>query len=528
MIPKAIKPMGPSRQAWLHDETRAIGQAESWSMPEQFQEAAEILSYCAAEGLKVTFQGARTGLCGAATPISGHVLGLSAMSRPVSLKEGPDGSFLLKVRPGMSLEALNGALSRRRFEGFEESGPELKELEELFRRGPHFWPPNPGEASATLGGLASTNAQGPNFWRYGPAGRSVLAIELLTPDGALHQIERPRAAFKAGKLHLPGNKTLKLSPSDLGEGNKLELIDLILGSQGTLGLITALTLVLAPKPPSVWGLAFFFENEERAAAFVDSCLNEAEEKSGGRLAPMVSLDYLDSSSLGLVAHLKKTAAKLKAIAQPPAGAACAVLIELHGRDEGASEEAAGRLMELCAQAGGDPDRSWALTGEEAEKIQIFRHAVPEALGAIVDHLKAKGAPPFRIGLDASFPGLSFSAFVKSLRASLKKFGLEGALFGHAPQNRLHLTLIETQFQKIGLAFALFHTLYNNSEKSKGALFPEHGAGKFKTLEWLRLTRPEEVRARRLIKSALDPGLLLNPGNWPLDPPGEDSAEEGPL
>lgn len=553
--PKCLKPLDDSRLSWLTDESRLGGRAETCSLPANLEACAEIVDWCRESGSPLTVQGARTGLCGAAVPKGGHVMSLVAMNRPIALCRSHNGLLSLEVRPGMTLAELSAALASRRLDNLEESDRYQKELKAEFRRLKLFWPPDPGEGSATIGGLAATNARGPNAWRMGSAGDHIASIRLLGIDGRLRHVNNRQLAFDNGRLRLPKailprkgepsfgpvdpallnhpdhpelpgagreystlSELTRISPAALGMSPDARAMGLVLGSQGALGIITSLTLTLALRPQENLGLAFFFKAEEAAARFIEAILAVDSEDGPwkGDLASLTSLDFLDEASMALVSGLKKTAARLSSAPSPPSGSKAAVLTEILARSSEEADRAAERLMSLCLDSGGDPDDTWAVAESDIERLKMFRHAVPEALGANLDQLRARGASDAaRLGLDATFPGTRFGEFLSRLRKELSRAGLSGAIFGHAPQNHLHLSIVETGKAKTEAARSLIEDLSRQAIAFGGKLFPEHGAGKTKAAMWERLERPDKVRALRKVKSLMDPLGLLNPGNWPL-------------
>jgi D-lactate dehydrogenase (cytochrome) len=347
--------------------------------------------------------------------------------------------------------------------------------------------------------------------RHGTAADHVLALTAILHDGSEHLIRRGRHRFDRRKLALPTGRILETDPGALGLSGQADLLDLLLGSQGTLGAITSLRLALSPAPAHVWGLVFFLGAEEMAAGLVESLAEDPP-------AAMVSLDFLDWASLQAVKGLRRSASKLADIPEPPLSAKAAVLVELNAPEEGPVEEASGKALASCQLSGGDPDESWALVGPELEKMRTFRHAVPEAIGGLLDLARAGGFPAVKLATDHSRPGLGFGRCLAEYRRDLREAGLEAVIFGHARDNLLHVNFLPRDRDEARRARELCGHFLGLARAAGGELFLEHGVGKIKRDLFLAHERPERIRALREVREALDPDGLLNPGNiFPAGP-----------
>ncbi|MDR0355179.1 MAG: FAD-binding oxidoreductase [Deltaproteobacteria bacterium] len=490
----------------LRDESRFQGVQAELKTPADHRALAELAVKSLERGQPMTFQGARTGLCGGCVPLAGQAVSLTLLDRPISLEETPEG-FELRVQPGYDLASLGRDLSRRRFDFI--SAKVKAETLSAFRSRPYFWPPDPGERTATIGGLASTRAAGPGAHRYGSVAEHIAGLNFLMADGQERSVRRGRHFFRNGRMLLPGGQELAVDPSRLGLSEEADLLDLLIGSQGMYGLITSLDLKLAPAPAHVWALVFFLDSEEKAAALADVFLAEP-------LSPLVSLDYLDEASLKMVLSLRKTASKLLEIPPPPLGAAAAVLLEFHSNDESEIESAAAKALAGCQKVGGDPDQSWALTDAEAEKMRIVRHAVPEGLGGRLDQIRAKGYPVFNVASDFTRPGPSLTRCLAEYRRDLKAQNLEAVIFGHAKDNNLHVNILTENVSQTKRALELMADWLGRARETGGKLFQEHGVGKLKRELFAQAEKKETVDAWRTVKKTLDPHALFNPQNMLAD------------
>lgn len=451
----------------LGDESRLTGWAKSISFPESEAEAAEHVRFCAVRNLPITVQGSRTGLCGGAVPEGGHILNLSRLTGPVTMRKAGE-QFLLTVGPGLTLAALRAMLRARRFDWAGGSPPQA--VPEL------FWPPDPSETTASIGGIISTNGRGPGAFKYGSAARHVESLRLITARGDIVTAK-------------PGG----------------QLFQAAVGGEGLFGAVCAITLTLSPKPVEQWGVCFFFDDEARGAAFVDAA-------KALKLPALAALDFMDEASLKSVAEFKKTAARLKELPDAPGGAAAAIYMEIHAGGEAELEEAAGHLMTAAEKSGGDPENSWSLAGDEMEKLRLFRHAVPESINAELDRLRLADPGLHKCAADFTWPQYTFSQSVEAFRKEIEGSGLRGFIFGHASGNHLHVNLFPENQEEQRSANDLMAAWLNISRQQGGRLFREHGVGKVKKIFYADITEPKEIEAAFQIKQILDPAWFWNPGN----------------
>lgn len=479
-----FKAMSEQYQTYLRDESRLTGQADSIIFPANLQDLQAAVRQCLEEGAPITVQGSRTGICGGAVPMEGRIINLSEMAAPLSLESGEDGFFYLKVQPGYLLSSLRRDLRRRRFDWLDPAQADTAAARVFSQSAETFWPPDPSELTASIGGIASTNARGPAAFKYGSAGQHIEALEAIMPEGELYTITRDRPEGMVGNI---------------------DLMQALLGGEGMYGIIASLTLRLLPKPSEMWGISFFFDDENNAAYFIDQVLTLD-------IPALAALDFLDKESMALAVSLKEQAAKLREIPDPPAAAAAAVYLELYAYSEEELEAAAEMLMEAAAENGSDPDDSWALSGDDIEKLRLFRHAVPEAANTRLDKLRLVLPAATKLGGDLTLPGYSFQKALSFYRESLKEAGVKAAVFGHCGEKHLHVNLFPEDARQREAALGLMRKWLAESRRQNGFMFREHGIGKTKKEFFQDLEDPQAVEIKRGIKKSLDPKNLFNPGN----------------
>ena len=271
-----IIPYSAQYEAYLRDESRSVGRAESISFPRSEEEVRQVLCALHGAAVPVTVQGARTGLAAAAVPREGHIMNLSGMDAVTALRQ-EDGRFYVTVQPGVVLLNLRKMLQRREFDTAGWSEASLAALDALQKAEEQFFPTDPTETTAALGGMAACNASGARSFRYGPMRPHVTALRCVLADG--RTVALRRGQYRAEGLHftlptleggavegvLPGYTMPRTkNASGYYAAADMDLIDLFVGSDGTLGVLTELELELLPLPRVNWGVTVFLPCEEAA------------------------------------------------------------------------------------------------------------------------------------------------------------------------------------------------------------------------------------------------------------------------
>ncbi|HEX8688352.1 MAG TPA: FAD-binding oxidoreductase, partial [Pyrinomonadaceae bacterium] len=281
-------------QSFLADASNtAGGRAERVVFPESGEEAARSLAEAAREGRPVTAAGAGTGVVGGRVPFGGVVLSTARLNRV--------GEFAREARGGSATAGAGVVLS-----DFQR---------EAHARG-YFYPPDPTEGSCYLGGTVATNASGARTFKYGPTRAYVRRLEVALTTGDLIDLKRGELFAGAdGSLRLPlgGGRAIEARlPSYTMPATRkhaagyfvapgVDLIDLFVGSEGTLGVVTEVEVSLLPRPEGVLAGVVFFRDEGGLLAFVrearERSLRAREEGvSGGEALDARALEFFDAEA----------------------------------------------------------------------------------------------------------------------------------------------------------------------------------------------------------------------------------------
>jgi D-lactate dehydrogenase (cytochrome) len=506
---------------YLRDESRKAGQAETISFPMDEHEVRHVMATIHGGGCAVTTQGARTGITGGAVPADGHILNMSRMNRVTGLRyDEKEDRFFVVVQPGLILSELRAQLQAGGFDTSGWSQSSLAALESFRKAGRFFFPPDPTETSATLGGMVSCNASGACTFHYGPTRDYVEALRVVLGDGSVLALRRGKervsgrtfsvrtadgARMIEGRIPsyvMPGVK----NAAGYFAGDDMDLLDLFVGSEGTLGVFTEIELRLVRLPDCRWGIMVFFPAEDAAVRFVKAV---RVEPPGRRLA---AVEFFDAAALDLLRRQKSANPAFAEIPAMPPVFHTAIYVEYHGGEDGVTE-AVERMSELAVAAGGTEEATWvAMTENELERFKYFRHAVPEAVNLTIDERRKKEPGLTKLGTDMAVPDRELDSVLEMYRAGLAAEGLEAVIFGHIGNNHVHVNILPRTLQEYNAGKDLYLRWARQVVALGGTVSAEHGIGKFKVAMLREMFGDQGIHEMREVKRLFDPEGKLNRGN----------------
>ena len=458
-------------------------------------------------------QGARTGIAGGAVPLGGHVMSLSRMNRILGMRED-GGEFILGVQPGVLLQEVDGFLAS------PDTAP-----------GPHrlFLPPDPTERSASLGGMAATNASGARSYRYGAMRRWIRSLRVVLPDGSTLVLRRgpadgsgggPRAHGRSFRLEtgsgrviegeLPGYRMPSVkNAAGYHAQDDMELIDLFVGSEGTLGVITEIEVALEREPAAIWGIVAFLPDDGSVVRFVDAVRGDRGERGRG---PLAAVEYFDGRALQFLERQRRTVDAFASL--PPLGdrAGSAVYLEYHGGDESAVEEAVGRMGDALTRFGGRDDDTWLATRPaEVARLRDFRHALPEAVNLAIDERRRIDPSLAKLGTDMAVPDPQLGPILSRYDEDLGAAGLAHVKFGHIGDSHVHVNIIPESRGDYDAGRELYRHWAETVVRLGGTISAEHGVGKLKRELLATMYGDAGIGGMREVKRCFDPGYLLGRG-----------------
>ena len=351
-----IRPFTEEFEEYRRDESRSSGEAESISFPTSEQEVRDVLRELYAAGTPVTVQGARTGLAAGAVPHGGHVLNVSRMTRCLGMRQDADGTFYLAMEPGVVLSELRKHLAAKTIAHAGWDDASLAALEAFEAAPEQFFPTDPTEASACMGGIVACNASGARSYKYGPARPHVTALHVALADGDLLVLRRGevhadgrvlRLVTESGRELVLDLPTYRMPATKNASGyyvaDDMDAIDLFIGACGTLGVITRIEVALMPAPAVVWGVSCFFTSEEAALDFT--------EKARPALSRAAAIEYFDAGALDILRRQREASTAFSALPKLAEDAAVCVYVELDCETEDEATAELYRLGEVLEAAG---------------------------------------------------------------------------------------------------------------------------------------------------------------------------------
>jgi glycolate oxidase len=432
-----------SRQTYGADALKRGRHPEAVVMPANTQEVAAVVRLCATHRVPIVPRGAGTGYTGGAVPTQGGiVISLERMNRIVDIDEA---NLVAVVEPHVVTGDLQAAV--------EKVGL--------------FYPPDPASLKeSVIGGNVAECAGGPRAFKYGTTKQYVLGLEIVLPTGEVVRT---------------GGKVVK---NVVG----YDLTHLIVGSEGTLAIITQIVLRLVPKPPMQATLRATFQDVEAAVQAVINVIR-------ARVVP-AAVELIDGDSLEAVARY------LNVRSLAPEGTGAMLLLEVDGVPPAVADEAA-RVEAACREAGAT-EILRAQDAGEREELWRVRRELSRSLKMI---------SPLKYNHDVVVPKGRIPELFALVRRISEEFRLRIPCFGHAGDGNIHVNIMVNpdDAAEIARAHEAEQVLFKGVVALEGSISGEHGIGFAKApFLGLELTA-ETIALMKRLKQAFDPHGILNPG-----------------
>ncbi|MCU1381340.1 MAG: putative FAD-linked oxidoreductase [Acidobacteria bacterium] len=462
--------------------------------------------------------GAQSSLTGGATPRGEVLLSTARLNRILA-----SGDDWVRVQAGVTLVELDLALTRI---------------------GKHY-PPAPTFTGAFAGGVAATNAAGAATFKYGTTRDWVRALTVVLANGDVLDIERGRTTAdrdgyfeivlsdRTARVPVPRYRMPDVPKTSAGyfAAPGMDLIDLFIGSEGTLGAITEVTLRILPSRPTMC-LAFVpFDDRDAALAFVTRLRDAAREtwRSGDPCGMDVSaIEHMDARCLALLREDGVDTAQGVVI---PEGAAMALLITLElprevtaarafdeigrAREADAPDTPLVRFCRALDEAGVLDRVDIAIPGDVARERQLLalREAVPAGVNARVGRAKQRDSRIAKTAADMIVPFDRVGELLRIYDGEFHARGLDAAVWGHISDGNLHPNVIPRSFDDMESGKAAIRAFGREVIRLGGSPLAEHGVGRNPVKQQLLidLYGVEGVEEMRAVKRCLDPDWKLAPG-----------------
>lgn len=423
------------------------GKDESWNppfppdavvFPHSTEEVSEIVKICAAHGLPIVPYGAGTSL-------EGHV---GALQGGVCVD-------LMQMNKVLQVNAED-------LDVVTQPGVTRKQLNEYLRDTGLFFPIDPG-ADASIGGMVSTRASGTNAVRYGTMRENVLALTVVMADGRIIRTSKRAKKSAAG----------------------YDLTRLFVGAEGTLGIITEITLRLYGIPEAMSSAICSFATLEGAVNTVIQTI-----QSG---IPVARIELLDDVQVAAINKHSKTEMPEQNL----------LMLEFHGTQAGVAEQA--EMVQGIAADNGGNNFQWTSKPEERAKLWQARHDAAYAAKALRTGCEVWAT-------DVCVPISRLAECILETKQDVVETGLTAPLVGHVGDGNFHLAIVldRNNPQELEVIEAFNERLVHRALSMDGTCTGEHGIGRGK-MKYLTAEHGEAVSVMRAIKKALDPDNLMNPG-----------------
>lgn len=445
------------------------GHADALVRPRSTAEVAEVVAHCQQRAIPLTITAGRTSTTGGPVPFGGWLL---------------------------STEHLDGVQVIERGRATAQGGIRLGAFQEEIERTGQLFPPDPtSRHDCTLGAAIACNASGARSFRYGPTRPWIAELEVVLPTG--ERVVATREDPIPSDWPVPSWVEPPVK-SAAGYAPATNLLDLLIGHEGTLGVITRATVHLTERPADVIGLLAFFQDRPSAVCFMKHARTAARDDPAGPLSPRC-IEYLDHHCLRLADER---------VGGVPASARAALFCEqeLTGGDD-ASLQA---WLDALQRYAGPLSEHTLITRTDADRrtLHALRHAIPAAIN---ERAVRNGMP--KVGTDLAVPDDALDAIFERYEAC----PLPHATFGHIGDNHLHCNVLPTTADELAQARSWYADLSAQAVAWGGTVSAEHGIGKIKRALLAHQVGPETLREFSALKRHLDPAWILGRGTL-LDPP----------
>lgn len=448
------------------------GNAEEVIIPENSEELVDFLK---SETRPVTIAGAGTGLTASRIPSEGVIVSLEKLNK---IEIGEEGK--IQVGPAVTLNELQGFLKSTSW----------------------FYPPNPTETWASLGGTLATNASGARSYKYGVTRDYVTEVELVLVDGRKTIVQRgikitePLKFEDGSQISFP--EISYQSPNCKNAAGYyvhpgMEWLDLFIGSDGTLCIFTNIGLRLSNRPANFVSGILFFDDERTCWDLIP----KIKSYTGNKIAPC-SLEYFDQNAL------KKLKGKHQNI---PHNSRAALFFEQDIAQLQDYDLVMENWYDFLSEENIMLDESWfAQDAKDIQKFHEFRHDIP-----IIINEENSRAGRVKLGTDMAVPDKHFIPMMEFYQQTLRENTLDYVMFGHLGDNHLHINLLPNDSQ-MDEAQKVYDQMVEQVLNWKGTVSAEHGIGKLKKKYFAKMVGLDGLKDLKKIKDCFDPDNRLGAGN----------------
>jgi len=474
--------------------------------PKSTEEVAYVLKNLFDKNEKLTVSGARTGIVGGAVPVnSENVISLENLVFEFELKENLNNNYwFIHAGAGTILSDLHSSLKKKKL---KYNG--VNKIPQL------IYPVDPTEQSASIGGNVATNASGARSFYYGPTRNWVVGLTVVLSDGKILKLKRGHVfahkntfilhdidKFSTKTITIPNISTTKTkNVAGYFLADNMDVIDIFIGGEGTLGIITEVELRLCEKPKNIINTCIFFPKCDFISIIQDI-------KLSGNFC-ITAIEYMDNNSLNLLRNCKFE--KSLKIPKIPEDAEGVLYLEINSDNNNDKVNIFDTLEKLMIKYDISNESTWVATNEhEILHMKKFRHALPERINSIISEIKNEFHEITKIATDMSVPENSIRKTIELYKSTLDAENLEYYIFGHIGDNHLHVNIIPHSMDEMLIAKRVYQSFAKKIVEMKGSVAAEHGIGKIKKKFLTIQYNSREIEIFKQFKKAFDKKNILNP------------------
>jgi len=456
----------PDIVAGYRADTLFTGEPGALARPASVAEVQEILAHCHQHGIPVTPCGGQSSMTGASVAVGGLALSLEKLSKAWRVYEDPRkaGRWLADAGPAILLSDFQDQLAAQGY----------------------FYPPDPtSRGDAMLGATIATNASGEDTYKYGSTRRWVRGLTYVKADGSLHRAERPIEQDGDGRKNTCG---YPIRDSE---------VDLLIGSEGTLGVAVEATVEVLPRVPAFFAILFFLPSETAA-------IDQAIHLDASPDFELRCLEYMDAGAMDIL--------RRRGVTIPNgAGAALYVKQEFHEDEDDRMLQWSEHLEALFQRLGCEDFMEhvhFAGDADSQQRLREWRHYIPADINERAARYRSDGGG--KVSTDWRVPMSRLKEMFQRVRRD--QGDMDWAVFGHIGNGHPHFNFIARDAGEYRRARQLLLDHCRLAVGLGGYVSAEHGLGKLKA-HLLRIQYSEaEIAAMLAVKRAWDPRGILCPGN----------------
>jgi len=494
---------------YLYDESRLKGRdIENIWLPENEKQISTVLSHCNEKKIPVTVYGKGTGITGAAVAFEGDVISMERFNSILGLGFDENDRPYIRVQANVELAKINDVLLKKDFAELTEFSKGV--LKRFYKEDPFFYPVDPTEMGASAGGTVATNASGARSFKFGSTRRWVRSLKIVFPDGSVETIKRGTYRADSNGVIEFKNKKIEIPDYSMPEcknaagyftERKLDLIDLFISSEGTLGVVLEVELWLEKLVPKM-SVIQFFQEQKKAFEYVTVL------KNSQRLSPDF-IEYIDKFGLEMIREKNKSSNMLN-IPELCESWKGAVFFDVDHKN---IEDVCSEIENLCLNIGVDVNDTWcAWEKMEIERVRLFRHALPETVNLHIATVQSKYPTVHKLGTDFSVCDAKFSEMMDYSLKVIEENDIKYVVFGHIGDNHVHINMLPNNDDDLKKGKEVYACLAQKAVEFGGTVSAEHGIGKIKHRYIEIMYGKQGVNEMRRVKKIFDPNQILNRDN----------------